>query len=65
MEFKLALYKHGQGGFSTKKIKKVKKKEPIKMPKNIPTNIQQLAKCMRISYFRDIFKHTTLSTEGV
>jgi len=37
------------------------------MPKDVTTNVQlqQLAKRIRIPYFRDIFMRTTLSTEGV
>ncbi|KAG5328141.1 SETMR methyltransferase, partial [Acromyrmex charruanus] len=67
----LAPYKHGQG-VSTKKIKKIKKiknsKETIKIPNGITINyiqLQQLAKRMRIPYFRGIFMRTTLPTGGV
>jgi len=37
------------------------------MPKDVTTNVQlqQLAKRIRIPYFRDIFMRTTLPTEGV
>jgi len=55
----LAPDKRGRGVI-TKKIKKIKKinvKQLSKMPKSIITNVQlqQLAKHMRIPYFRDIF----------
>jgi len=51
--------------------KKIKKKGNFKqlpkMPNCITTNVQlqQLAKCMHIPYFRGIFKRTNLPTEGV
>jgi len=56
----ISLHKRGQG-ITTKKIKKIKKnaKQLPKMPKIVTTNVQlQLAKHMRIPYFRDIFMCT-------
>ncbi|KYQ52679.1 hypothetical protein ALC60_08211 [Trachymyrmex zeteki] len=62
----LAPYEHGRG-VSMKKIKKKSSKETIKMPKGVTTNVQlqQLAKRMRIPYFRGIFMRTTLPTGTV
>jgi len=57
-------YKRGQGVI-TKKKKKVEK--TLKMPAGVTTNIQldQLARCMHIPYFRGVFMRNALSISGI
>ena len=57
----LASYKRGQG-IACKK----KKRSTLKMPRGVThVQLQQLANCMRIPYFKGIFMRTTLSTKDV
>ncbi|KYN07158.1 hypothetical protein ALC62_01878 [Cyphomyrmex costatus] len=59
----LAPYKRGRGVVKRKK----NVDETLKIPTGVTTNVQllQLAKRMRIPYFRSIFMRTTLPVEGV